>query len=98
MPNPEVAGQDRAEVLALRALGWIAGDGDLLQAFLATTGAAPGDLPALAREPDFLLSVLDFLLADDGRVIAFCDAAGYGRGEPMAARGALPGGAVAHWT
>jgi hypothetical protein len=31
-------------------------------------------------------------------VIAFCDAAGYPYAAPLAARAALPGGEVPHWT
>ncbi|MDR5652022.1 DUF3572 domain-containing protein [Ruixingdingia sedimenti] len=88
----------KAEVVGLQALGWLAGQEDLLGIFLGSTGAAPGDLRARAQEAEFLASVLDFLLMDDGWVIAFCDAAGLPYAAPMQARAALPGGAATHWT
>ncbi|WP_413869571.1 DUF3572 domain-containing protein [Albidovulum sp.] len=92
------AGQEFAETLALRALGWLVGNEEILPLFLGATGSSAADLRARAAEPEFLVSVLDFLLIDDAWVIAFCDAAGYGYGEPGAARQALPGGAEMHWT
>ena len=87
-----------AETLALRALGWLAGQEELLAAFLAATGATPADLRREVENPAFLIGVLDFLLAEDARVIAFCDAAGIDYQAPMQARAELPGGAPVHWT
>ena len=87
-----------AELLALQALGWLAGNEDLLPAFLAATGASLTDLSAAAQDATFLASVLDFLLAEDAWVIAFCDATGHRYTEPMAARAQLPGGQAMHWT
>ena len=91
-------GQNAAEVLALRALVWTLGDDTLRDGFLVATGALPADLAAGAREPAFLGAVLDFILADDARVMAFCQAEGLGFDQPMQARAALPGGVVPHWT
>ncbi|MEZ5795962.1 DUF3572 domain-containing protein [Albidovulum sp.] len=91
-------GRDEAEVIGLRALGWLVGNEALLPLFLGSTGLSEGDLAARAGEPDFLGSVLDFLLLDDAWVIAFCDAEGLAPDLPMAARAALPGGAMTHWT
>ena len=90
--------QDSAEMLALQALGWLAGNEDLLPVFLGSTGLSPDDLRARAAEPEFLGSVLDFLLMDDAWIVAFCDAAGHRYDAPMQARAALPGGEVEHWT
>jgi hypothetical protein len=90
--------QENAETLALRALTWMASDEDILARFLGASGAAPGDLAPGATDPRFLGAVLDFVLTDDSLVIAFCDAAGYPYQAPMAARAALPGGEVPHWT
>jgi hypothetical protein len=87
-----------AETVALRALGWIAGDAELLGVFLGSSGAAPDDLKAAATDPDFLGSVLDFLLMDDAWIVAFCDHAGLGYETPMQARMSLPGGDRVHWT
>lgn len=90
--------QEPAQVLALQALAWIAGDEDRLAGFMATTGAAPDDLRARAADPDFLGAVLDFLLMDDQFIIGFCDSQGLPYTTPQAARAALPGGASFHWT
>ncbi len=60
-----------AEALALRAVAFIAADDELLPQFLAASGC---DLEALKRrlaEPNFLAGVLDFILADESRVLAF---------------------------
>ena len=87
-----------AETLALRALAWLAGNDELLPVFLGSTGAALGDLRGRAREPEFLASVLDFLLMDDAWVTGFAAAEGV-RPESLAeARAALPGGGNPHWT
>ena len=87
-----------AETIALRCLGWLVGNVDLLPVFLGTTGASEADLRTQARDPDFLGSVLDFLMMDDAWVVAFCDAEGLEYNVPMQVRMALPGGAQMNWT
>lgn len=87
-----------AETMALQALAWLAEDGERMGAFLAATGASPGDLAALAGTPAFLGAVLDHILSADALVTGFCDARGLGYDRPMRARAALPGGANWHWT
>ncbi len=89
---------DRAETLAAEALGWLAADDDLIGVFLGATGTSAGDIQAQAADPDFLASVLDFLLMDDAWIVAFCDARGLPYDAPGRARAALPGGAQVHWT
>lgn len=90
--------QDSAETIALQALGWLAGNDELLPVFLGSTGAALSDLVAGAGDPVFLASVLDFLLMDDAWVVACCDAQGLPYPALMEARAAFPGGAQFHWT
>lgn len=90
-------GQEFAEIVGLKALGWIAGHDELLPVFLGATGAGADELRERAAEVDFLASVLDFLLMDDDWIIAFCDAEGLGYEQPRQARAALPGAAVADW-
>ncbi|MEM1077352.1 MAG: DUF3572 domain-containing protein [Pseudomonadota bacterium] len=90
--------QETAEAIALQALGWIAGQDDLMGIFLGATGADLTTVRARADEPEFLVSVLEFLTMDDEWVVGFCDAAGIGYDTPMRARAALPGGAEMHWT
>ncbi len=90
--------QEFAETLALKALGWLAGNDELLPVFLGASGASVSDLRQRAADPDFLGAVLDFLLMDDAWVTAFCTAEGIACSDPMAARQLLPGGAQTHWT
>jgi len=52
-------------------LAFIAGDQERLGAFLAETGIGPSSLRAAASDPQFLVSVLDFVLRDDATVKAF---------------------------
>lgn len=89
---------EKAETLALKALAWLIPNEDLLPVFLGATGASEQDLRTRATEPEFLGSVLDFLLMDDAWVIAFCDSHSIPYDHLMQARAALPGGGQVHWT
>jgi hypothetical protein len=60
-----------AEALAVAALGFIAGEPERLDRFLAMTGIGPDSIRAAAREPQFLLGVLDHLAADEALLLAF---------------------------
>lgn len=90
--------QETAEMTGIRALGWLAGNDELLPVFLGATGASADDLRAQAEDPAFLGAVLDFLMMDDAWVMAFCTAEGLDFQVPMQARAALPGGEQVHWT
>ena len=90
--------QQSAEILALEALSWLVGNDELLPVFLGATGAGEADLRSRAKDPEFLASVLDFLLMDDDWVQAFCTAANHPPDYPLRARASLPGGAEMHWT
>lgn len=87
-----------AETLALDVLGWLVGNDELLPVFLGSTGASAQDLRDRAGEPEFLGSVLEFLLLDDSWVVAFCDAKSVPYDLPVQARAVLSGGADVHWT
>ncbi|MBY6089100.1 DUF3572 domain-containing protein [Pseudooceanicola sp. 502str34] len=90
--------REAAETLALQCLGWLAGQEDLIGVFLGASGASTEDLRTQAQDPEFLGSVLDFVLMDDTWVVQFCDAAGLSYHLPMTARAMLPGGQQVHWT
>ena len=90
--------QDEAEMIAVRALGWLAGNDELMPVFLGATGSSAGDLRAQAGDPAFLISVLDFLAMDDAWIMAFCNETGLPYEAPMQARQSLPGGGDVHWT
>ena len=90
--------QQSAEILALEVLSWLVGNDELLPVFLGSTGTSEDDIRARAKDPEFLASVLDFLLMDDAWVVAFCEASDCAPDYPMRARAALPGGAAVNWT
>ncbi|MEM1100009.1 MAG: DUF3572 domain-containing protein [Pseudomonadota bacterium] len=90
--------RDAAETMALGALGWLVGNDELMPVFLGSTGANEADLRARAGEPEFLGSVLDFILMDDAWVVALCDAQGWAYTDLAEARMALPGGGQVNWT
>ena len=90
--------QDIAEILALRALAWLSADDELLGVFLGSTGSSAQDIRERATDPEFLGSVLDFLMLNDDWIVAFCDASALAYDQLNAARQALPGGAQINWT
>ena len=90
--------QESAQTVALQCLAWLAGNDDLLPVFMGATGVSESDLRDGAQDPDFLGSVLDFVLMDDAWVTAFCEAQGLSPEVPMQARMALPGGQEVNWT
>jgi hypothetical protein len=90
--------QDTAEALALEALGWIASDDALIAGFMETTGLSGADLLHRAGEGEVLAAAVDFLLAEDSRVIGFCAATGHATDAPGRARSFLAGGDDPHWT
>ncbi len=89
---------DRAEVLSLKALSWLAANEELLPVFLGASGASLSDLRDRVQDPAFLGAVLDFLLMDDAWVVAFCDSESIAYTALVEARAALPGGEQVHWT
>jgi len=80
-----------AEQLAVQALTFIAGDAAALGRFLALTGIGPAEIRGAAREPGFLVGVLDYLLGDEQLLIAFAADAGVAPEDVAAARTALSG-------
>lgn len=87
-----------AEQIAIKAFQWLSADEELIVAFLGQSGADMADLSAMAVEPDFLASALDFVLSSDDLVRGFCDAIGCGYEVPGHARQILPGAEQLHWT
>ncbi len=90
--------QESAETIALDALGWLASNEELMPVFMSASGAGLEDLRERAGDPDFLGSVLDFILMDDQWVIEACDAQSIPYSDLQIARGALPGGREVSWT
>lgn len=87
-----------AELLAARVLAWLSADSARLSAFIAATGTNPLELRQELERPAFSLAILDFLMADEGLLLACCVDLGIAPGHPAEARAALPGGIEPHWT
>ena len=86
------------ETLALRALAWMAERPEVFGGFLGTSGLAPTDMRAVAGEPGFLGSVLDYVLEEEGRARDCAEALDLPPEALIRARAALPGGQDPHWT
>ena len=74
MKKPVQDPREVAEIVAVQALSFIAGDPERLGLFLAESGIGPETLRTAATEPRFLSSVLDFVMRDDATVKAFAAA------------------------
>ena len=71
MRKPTRNPREVAEIVAVQALSFIAGDSERLGAFLAESGLGPETLRGAAADPRFLAHVLDFVMRDDATVKAF---------------------------
>ena len=74
MKKPVHNPREVAEIVAIQALTFVAGDPERLGLFLAESGLGPETLRTAAANPQFLASVLDFVMRDDATVKAFADA------------------------
>lgn len=82
--------RENAESLAIRALGFVASDPELLPRFLAITGIEPHQIRRVATEPGFLAGVLNFVLAHEPTLLRFAEEAGIAPGNVAKALRALP--------
>ncbi len=80
-----------AEIVALKALTFLAQSPDDLERFVALSGITPETLRARADDPEILAAVVDFLLADDARITGLCDSLAIDPQTLQAVRRALPG-------
>jgi hypothetical protein len=67
---------ERAEILCLEGLGWLAGDEDALTRFLSISGADIAALRQAAENRDTLLAVVEFLLTHEDLMLRFCEDSG----------------------
>jgi hypothetical protein len=71
--KPKRNPREVAEIVAIQALSFVAGDSERLGAFLAESGIGPETLRSAASNPQFLAHVLDFVMRDDATVKAFAE-------------------------
>lgn len=81
-----------AEILALKALRFLAESEGGLNRFLSGSGIDAADLRRRVQEPETLAAVMDFLLSDDGLLLAFCAAEEVNPRAVHRMRARLPGG------
>ncbi|MFZ1173062.1 DUF3572 domain-containing protein [Bradyrhizobium sp.] len=73
MRKPTRNPREVAEIVAIQALSFVAGDPERLGVFLAESGIGPETLRSAAADPRFLAHVLDFVMRDDATVKAFAE-------------------------
>jgi hypothetical protein len=83
------AREEAATELAIAALTFLAGETERLERFLALTGLGPQSLRAAAREPGFLLGVLEHVAGDESLLLAFANENGIDPEDVGRARDAL---------
>ena len=74
MKKPVHNPREVAEIVAIQALSFIAGEPGRLGLFLAESGIGPETLRTAAADPKFLASVLEFVMRDDATVKVFAEA------------------------
>lgn len=62
---------EAAEWVGIHALSFLAGDVARLGRFLSLTGIGPADIAANKDDPQFLASVLEYLLGDEPLLLEF---------------------------
>lgn len=75
-PKNVSVGRDAAEQTAVAVLGWLASETDMLGRFLALSGLEAGQLREAVNHPDFLAGMLDFVMAHEPTLLAFCEGSG----------------------
>lgn len=84
--------REAADGIAIQALGFIAGDAELLPRFLDLTGIAAHDIRRTAGEPGFLAGVLQFIMAHEPTLLKFSEASGVAPQDVGRALRAQPAG------
>jgi len=89
MKKPPKNPRESAEIMAIRALSFLAEDPERLGVFLSTTGIGPEAIRDAAREPGFLAGVLEHILDSEPLLLAFAETAGIDPAEIARARNAF---------
>ncbi|MGL4634490.1 MAG: DUF3572 domain-containing protein [Beijerinckiaceae bacterium] len=83
--------REDAEEIAVQALGFIAGDPEKLEKFLALTGLGPENLRAAAQEPHFLGQIVNHIADNESLLLAFAANQGLAPEKIMRAQHLLSG-------
>ena len=82
---------ETSQAIALKALGYLAADDELLEPFLGVTGLVVGDLRAGATDSAFLAGILDYFLQNEALLLAFAASEELAPETIVRARQRLPG-------
>ncbi|MAL79872.1 MAG: hypothetical protein CMN55_12305 [Sneathiella sp.] len=83
--------REKAEITALRALAYLAGNEKNLDRMMRETGIDPRDLATTGDSGEILAGILDFLLGHEDMLIDFCEHEKMDALTPARARRLLPG-------
>jgi len=90
--------QETAQILAIRALGWLASEEEIWLAFLGASGADAAQVRAEAAKPAMQRAVLAHVLREDDWVRACAAALGVPPEALPQASARLEGRARSNWT
>ena len=90
--------KDFAENKALEALNWISKNENYLTDFLNQNGASVSDIFERAKDPDFLVFIIEYCLSSDKIVIECSRALSIKPEELVEILSLLPGGDTYNWT
>ena len=82
---------EKAQEIAVEALLQLTRDPEQVGRFLAVSGIGPESIREAAQEPGFLAGVLEFYMADEAMLLAYCENAGLRPTMIATARFALAG-------
>jgi len=83
--------REAAEMLAVQALTYLAGEPERLGRFLALSGIGPEAIRSAAQEPGFLAGILEHIAGDEALLTEFASAADIDPAQVGTARAALAG-------
>jgi hypothetical protein len=83
--------REAAEMLAVQALTYLAGEPERLGRFLALSGIGPEAIRSAAHEPGFLAGILEHIAGDEALLMQFARAADIDPAQVGKARAALAG-------
>jgi hypothetical protein len=73
---PHALSPERAEILGLETLAWLAAGPEALERFQKASGVSGEDLREAAGSAGLTVAVLDFILAHEDLLQAFCESSG----------------------
>ncbi len=83
------SGREKAEMVAIGALAFLASQPEAATRFLRLTGLRPESLRNAVAEPGFLAGLLDYFLANEALLVDYAEDAGIAPEEIVRARAAL---------